>query len=187
MQLSRLIKQKSYEKVEFVLRRHAITFVPMLLLSVLLLAVPVGIYILIQGIFPSFFDSTIIFPILVLSLSGYLLSIYLFIFAQFIDFYLDLWIVTNDRIVDIEQFNLFSRSISELDLYAIQDITSDVHGFFATLFDYGDVTIKTASQNANIVFRDIPNPNFIRQRIIQMADKDKQYHLNGAAASTPKS
>lgn len=176
MQLARLIKQKSYEKVEFVLRRHAITFVPMLALAIVLLAVPAVGYIMIEGLFPTFLTHPLIYPILILSASTYLLSIYLFIFADFIDFYLDLWIVTNDRIVDIEQFNLFSRSISELDLFRIQDVTTDVHGFFATLFDYGNVTVKTASQNVNIVFKNVPNPNFIRQRIIEMADVDRKYH-----------
>lgn len=177
MQLAKLIKQKSYEKVIFVLRRHPVTFIPMLVLSALLLAVPAGVYLILSTLFPELFTSDIIFPILVLGLSTYLLSVYLFIFANFIDFYLDLWIVTNDRIIDIEQFSLFSRTISELDLFRIQDVTTDVHGFFATLFDYGNVTVKTASQNVHIIFKNVPNPNFIRQKIIQLADVDRRYHF----------
>lgn len=176
MQLSGLIKQKSYEKIIFILRRHPVTFLPMLFLSVLLLAVPAGVYLLLSSLFPSLFTSEIFYPILVLGLSTYLLSVYLFIFAQFIDFYLDLWIVTNDRIIDIEQFSLFSRTISELDLFRIQDVTTDVHGFFATLFDYGNVSVTTASQNAHIIFKDVPNPNFIRQKVIELADVDRRYH-----------
>jgi membrane protein YdbS with pleckstrin-like domain len=177
MHVERLIKKKSYEEIIFVLRRHPITFVPMLFLFSLLLAVPAGLYILLSSLFPALFLSPIFYPILILGLSTYLLSIYLFMFAQFIDFYLDIWIVTNDRIVDIEQFNLFSRSISELDLFRIQDVTTDVHGFFATLFDYGNVTVKTASQNVNIIFKDVPNPNFIRQKIIEVSDVDRSYHM----------
>lgn len=176
MPISRLIKKKPYEKIKFVLRRHPATFIPMLGLSFLLLIVPIGGYIFVNGIFPSFLSDEIIFPILVLASSIYLLSIYLFIFAQFIDFYLDLWIVTNDRIVDIEQFNLFSRSISELDLFRIQDVTTNINGIFATFFDYGNVVVKTASQNIDIIFKDISHPNEVRQKIIQMADDDRQHH-----------
>lgn len=177
MQIAKLINQKSYEEILFVLRRHPVTFIPYLLLFAVLLAVPAGGYILISELFPALLVHPVILPILVLSASAYLLSIYLFIFAQFIDFYLDVWIITNDRIVDIEQFNLFARTISELDLFRIQDVTTDVHGFFPTLFDYGNVTIKTASQNINIIFRNVHNPNFMRQRLIQLADRDREYHM----------
>lgn len=176
MQLSTFIKQKPYEKIEYVLRRHPFTFLPMLLLLGILLLVPAAGYILINGLFPEFFVHPVIFPILILSTSTYVLSIFLFIFAQFIDFYLDVWIVTNDRIIDIEQFNLFSRTVSELDLFRIQDITTDVHGFFPTLLDYGDVTIKTASANAHIIFYDIKNPNFMRQHILELAATDRKFH-----------
>lgn len=186
MHIERLIRKKSYEQIEYVLRRHPITFIPMVLLLLILLLVPVGVYVLLSSLFPALFVHPTIFPILVLSASTYVLSIYLFIFAHFIDFYLDLWIVTNDRIVDIEQFNLFSRTISELELFSIQDVTTDVHGFIPTLFNYGDVTIQTASQNVHIVFRQVPRPNEVRRRIIELADIDRKHHAAENSTGNPR-
>jgi membrane protein YdbS with pleckstrin-like domain len=176
MHIERLIRKKPYETIEFVLRRHPLTFIPMMTLALLLLLVPIGVYVLLVSLFPTLFEHDIAFSMLVLSGSVYLLSVYLFMFANFIDFYLDLWIVTNDRIVDIEQFNLFSRTISELDLFRIQDVTTDVHGFFPTMFDYGTVTVKTASQNIHIIFKDVPRPNEVRRRIIELSDEDRKHH-----------
>jgi len=178
MHLSALIKQKSYEHIEYVLRRHWITFVPKILLFLILLAIPVALYALVANLFPNLLTHPLWFPVLVLCASAFLLSVYLFFFMHFIDFYLDQWIVTNDRVVDIEQFGLFARTISELDLYSIQDVTTDVHGVFPTIFNYGDVTVKTASTNVNIVFRDIPNPNEVRRVLIELADKDRKFHMN---------
>jgi membrane protein YdbS with pleckstrin-like domain len=176
MNLSSLIKQKSYEKVEYILHRHPITFIPYILLFIILMLVPVALYFLITNLFPSFLESQTVFPLSVLCASLYYLSVYLFFYAQFIDYYLDVWIVTNDRVVDIEQFGLFSRTISEVDLFRIQDVTSDVHGFFATLFKYGNVSIKTASANLNIVAQNIKEPNKIREELVRLSDEDRKYH-----------
>ena len=108
--------------------------------------------------------------------SVYYLSILLFFFTSFISFYLDVWIVTNDRIIDIEQFGLFSRTISELELFRIQDITTNVHGIFPTIFKYGDVTIQTASINTTIIFHNVPYPDKIRQNLLELAHEDYKFH-----------
>ena len=102
---------------------------------------------------------------------------YLFFFVRFIDYYLDLWIITNDRIVDIEQHNLFSRSVTELDLFRIQDVTADMHGFFATIFNYGNVLVKTASSNTHIIFYNVSQPNRIREHLIHLSEEDRKYHV----------
>lgn len=175
--LSDVIKQKSYEHIVYQLRRHPITFVPQIFLFVLLSAIPVIIFIFLNNYFSDLFADPIYFPLLVLSGSVYLLSILLFFYTEFIIFYLDIWIVTNDRIIDIEQHGLFSRSISELDLFRIQDVTSDTHGVIATIFKYGSVTIKTASNNVHIVFKNVKNPDKIREDLIKYSDIDRKFHL----------
>ncbi|MBI5222459.1 MAG: hypothetical protein HY980_03110, partial [Candidatus Magasanikbacteria bacterium] len=148
MQVAALIKQKPYEKIEYFLRRHPITFIPVLATFIILMLVPVALYFLFNNLFPSLLTGAISYPLLVLFASVFYLSVYLFFYGQFIDFYLDVWIVTNDRIVDIEQHGLFSRSISELDLYNIQDVTVEITGFFATMFKYGNLYVKTSSDNS---------------------------------------
>jgi|SRR3989344_5528785 len=181
MHLSNLIHQKSYEKVNFILRRHPLTFLPQIGLFLLLLSLPIFVYFIITASFPTLFASDKLFAAAVLTASVYYLSVYLFFFMHFIDYYLDIWIVTNDRIVDVEQFGLFSRTISELDLFRVQDVTTDVHGLFPTFFNYGDVSVKTASQNLDIIFRAVGNPNHIRQELLQLADIDRQYHYPAVA------
>lgn len=179
MVISRLIRQKSYEKIEYLLRRHPITFVPQFFLFLILMIVPLIVYFLINNLYPEIvnpYDDNIIYTILVLSASIYYLGVYLFFYFQFIDFYLDIWIVTNDRVLDVKQKGLFSRNISELDLYRIQDVTTTVDGLFPSLFKYGNLKIKTASNNKDIIFRNIPNPNEVREALIQLSDQDRKYH-----------
>lgn len=183
MQLSHLIKQKSYEKVEYILRRHWFTFLPKIILFLFLAVVPVLLYFMIQTLYPTLFDHGVVFALGLVFASAFYLSILVFFYTEFIVFYLDMWVVTNDRIVDVEQLGIFSRSISELDLFRIQDVTADVHGAFATLIDYGTVTIKTASNNINIVFKDVKHPNKIREELIQLSHIDRKYHYGQALQS----
>lgn len=179
MHVTQLIKQKSYEHVVHVLHRHWFTFLPKVILLLVLGSVPFGIFLLINTLFPAVFQSELGYVIGVLFASLYLLSVLLFFYTDSVIFYLDMWVVTNDRIVDIEQIGLFSRTISELDLFRIQDVTTEVHGFFPTLFNYGTVKIKTASENLDIVFKDISRPNQIREELIQLSHVDRRYHMGG--------
>jgi len=177
MQIAAVIKQKSYEKVVYKLHRHPITFVPIIVLFIVLLLVPVGVYFLLNIRFPTILTpASTLYPLVVLGASIYYLSTYVFFYVRFIDYYLDMWIVTNDRIVDIEQHGLFNRVITELDLYRIQDVTANVTGIFGTVFRFGDVVVTTASANTSIVFRNIPHPNHIREELIRLADQDRKFH-----------
>jgi hypothetical protein len=65
-----------------------------------------------------------------------------YIFITWIDYYFDVWIITNERIINIEQKNLFIRTTSEVTLTRVQDVTATIGGFFPTLLDFGDVLVQ---------------------------------------------
>ncbi len=177
MTLSSLIKQKSYEKIVLTARRHPITFAPYIIFFLLLLAVPFGLYWLVNNSsLNSYWQSSAGYALAVLAASIYYLSCLLFFYTYFVTFHLDMWIVTNDRLLDMEQKSLFSRIISELDLYQIQDATSEVSGFFPSLFNYGSLSLQTAGAVDRFIFKNVANPNKLRQLILDLAAEDKKYH-----------
>lgn len=178
MDMSRVIKEKPYEKIVYILHRHWLDFVSVIMLFIAMLAVPFGLYLLLNSLYPALMSDPILFPIGVLIGSVYYLSAYLFFYVRFIDYYLDMWIVTNDRILDIEQHGLFNRVTTELDLYRIQDVTAHIKGVLGTLLRYGDIIISTASTNTSIIFRSIKNPDQLREHLIQLADEDRKYHYH---------
>ncbi len=181
MLLTAFIHQKSYERIVYQVRRHPITFVPAILLYLFLAAVAPGVWFLIKGVAPGVLTSSIGYPLLGLLGSVYLLSVAAFFYTNFVTFYLDMLVVTNDRLMSIRQQGLFSRTISELDLYKIQDITSEVHGAAASLFGYGKLTIETAGASEEFVIEDIPHPEQLRQSIMDLAEEDRKYHTGTAA------
>jgi len=101
-------------------------------------------------------------------MSFFLMFIWLFASAIWIDYYLDVWIITDQRIVNVEQKGLFSREVSELEHIRIQDVTTDVKGLIPTIFNYGDVYIQTAAEKERFAFRSVPDPYAIKNLVMQL-------------------
>lgn len=176
MTYARVIKQKTYEKIQYLLRRDLVTFIPYILLLLILLGVEMGLYFLLKTLFPMLFINNIGRAAMILLGSLYTLSVWLFFFTAFVNYYLDMWIITNDRVIDIRQHGLFARTVAELDLFRVQDVTSECKGLFATAFDFGNVYIQTAASKERFVFYNIPRPHLIREAIIKLADEDRKHH-----------
>ena len=176
MNINKLFQQKGYEKVEHVVRRHWITFIPVVLFFLLLLALPFGAYLLLANSDSSILTDSVYHTVGLLFASIYYLSVVLFFYTYFVAFHLDLWIITNDRLLDIEQKTLFARTISEVDLYQIQDASSEIHGIFPSIFNYGNIILQTAGPVPKFTFRNVPNPNELRQAILTLSSEDKKYH-----------
>lgn len=174
MHIDELIHKKPEEKVIFYLRRHAIIFIGGMLMILMMMAIPVGGYFAVMRYYPQLWQRELLGPLTMLAASAYYLWVWLFFFSTFVDFYLDAWIVTNDRILNIEQKGLFNRTVSELDLLNIQDITSEVHGVLPFFFGYGNVQIQTAAEQGRFVFEQIPNPEGVRKRLLTLVEEEQK-------------
>ena len=87
------------------------------------------------------------------------------------NYYLDVWIVTSKRILDIEQHGLFSRDMSEFRLDRIQDVTIEVKGILPTLLRFGDIHVQTAGEAREFIIKSIPRPYRGRDIIIREHDR----------------
>ena len=173
--------QKEYEKTIFTLRRHWIVLVKILAVFVILAGIPAAFYALIGAeAIEKILSGYVLGPLALLGASAYALFIWLFIFYLFIDYYLDTWIITNDRIIYIEQNGLFSRVVSEHKLYKIQDVTVEVKGFLPTFLNYGNIFIQTAAERPRTTLRQIRRPNEVSSAINELIEKDKFFHQHSA-------
>jgi len=89
------------------------------------------------------------------------------LFYRLTFYVLDVWVVTDHRIIDSEQHGFFQRTVSELNLNKIQDITVKISGITPTFLDYGDLEIQTAGTAERFIFKQIPHPNQVREMIMQ--------------------
>lgn len=81
-----------------------------------------------------------------------------FMFLDWINDELDLFIITDTRIVGIDQISALTRSVSECSLDRVQEVNAHTAWLLQTIFGFGDVHIHTASESSNMVIRYAPNP-----------------------------
>lgn len=175
MHLNELIHAQSDEKIIYTLRRHPITFVPTILLfAFLATAVPWMARILLLNINADLFLDNGVHAVAVLGSSFYYLALLVFFYGRFVDYYLDMWIVTNRRLIDVDQIGLFGRSVSEVELYKVQDIRSDQRGFFATIFNFGNISVETSGAELRFMVSQIHNPNGLRREILELIREDAE-------------
>jgi membrane protein YdbS with pleckstrin-like domain len=84
---------------------------------------------------------------------------------NFLSWYFNVGIVTNKRIIDIDFYGLIYKEITSAKLEKIEDITVKSGGFFASIFNYGNIFIQTAGTQVNIEFFNVPSPNKVRALI----------------------
>ncbi len=114
--------------------------------------------------------------------SVYLMFLILGLLIMWVMYYLNVQIITNQRIVDITQTSLIHHTVSELHLSRIEDVTADVKGLFGTLLDYGNVYIQTAGETERFEFDRVPNPASIEKMILDLyealPDNQKEHPLD---------
>ena len=157
------------ERIALVIRRSWVIFTVMSFFIAILL-IPVIILTVYWIISPGTFAGSVANFVLIFG-SIYTLCILALGLYGFVNYYLDVHIVTNKRIVDIEQNGFFRRQISELHLHQVQDVESKVNGFLETVFHYGDAIIQTAGERENFVFEDVPHPYSIAKTIVDLHEK----------------
>jgi hypothetical protein len=161
------------EKTVLFLRRHWIGVVKLSIVAVIAGLAPLVIRIIIGYIAPGILEAPVTDAVTAVFLSMYYLTVLTFFFQEFIDYYLDTWIVTRERIINIEQHGLFKRVSSEMHMTLVQDSSAVVKGFLHTFLDYGDVHIQTAGEAKRFHFKNVPHPERIRNTILKLAERDR--------------
>ena len=134
-----------------------------------------GAFILLPNLYPDFIADMDQSAIAFIE-NFFMLAIWIYGFMIWIDYYYDIWIITSERIINIEQKGMFTRKASELRFRKIQDVTTEVVGFFPTIINYGDVKIQTAGEQNEFVFRTISDPYAIKNIIMDM-QKQSEGHI----------
>lgn len=151
--------QEETEKVILFLRQHPIVNVIPIIIAILMVSAPFFL-----GVFPilSFLPTRFQF---IAVLSWYLVT-FAFCLEKFLDWYFNIFIVTNKRIVDVDFHNLIYKEVSDAEIEKVQDVTYTVGGVARTLFNYGDVLIQTAAERTEFKFDAVPDPDRVA-KIIQ--------------------
>lgn len=167
--------QRPNEHVILLLRRHWLILARDVVQFIVSFLIPPAIAVgLIIYTDISLDPENVTYPILVLVTSLYYLFNALAFYHDFVDYHLDIWILTDQRIISIEQEGLFHRVISELSIQSVQDVSSEVRGHIQTFFDYGHVYVQSAGQKERFIFEQVPHPSEIAKVVLQVHHEVKR-------------
>ncbi len=169
-------ERKPYENIQVIIRKHWL----ILFFKIFQFAVLLGIGFVAYTMGSDYFSVNSGAQ----ELGAFLFAVYVLVvwqvfFIGVMDYFLDTWIITDHRVIDILQHGFFKRDISELRYSSIEDITVKIQGFIPTIFNYGDVIIQTAAEIGEFKFENIPYPNQIKDLVFKMGDQFKKEHVSG--------
>lgn len=174
-----MISLNPNEKIELVIRRHWYVMAGPTFFLIVLLIAPSVFFTVAPSFFPEFFNNTDAKPIIYFLLSLYVMLIILFLFILWSDYYLDSWILTDKRLIDIQQLGLFNRRISEMHLSNIQNVSLEIKGLIQTLLKFGDIRVETAAEGS-FVINDAPDLYHAKELILKYSkinhDEEVRYH-----------
>ncbi len=178
MRIDTLPNQGANETVVLFLRRHWMDLVRIAFFTFFLLLIPLAIYAFLWYFQIPLLDHPILGPIITLSSAIYLLVVYLITITEITDYWLDVWLVTTERVINIEQHGLFNRLISEVGLDLIQDITSETKGLLETFLTYGDVYVQSAGEKVRFRFKNVDNPDEVKLQISALVTACQTKHVH---------
>ena len=138
------------EELLLVMRRHWYVLAGQFTLFIALLLLPSLALIAARRFAPAIFGQPLA-PYLYFFLALYLAGLILYALIIWTAYYLDSWIITSRRIIDIEQYGLFHREVKEINLDRVQNVTVEIPGFVPTLLGFGDIRVETAGQGVLLI------------------------------------
>lgn len=177
-----ILNLEAGENVIYQVRRHWIVFFGYTAGLIFIGILPFILFTFLEIYFPQFFSINVngnIYALLVFLYSLWLLILWVSFFLDWTKYYLDVWYVTEKRIIIIDQKYLFNREVSNVRFDKIQDVSVEVPGFLSTLLDFGNIKVQTASEGiCEFNMRVIRHPAQVRQVIFgkhnEIGDKNSK-------------
>lgn len=156
---------RQWEKVEFVIRRHWIVFFRIWFYAI----TGVIIWVLLLGIL-----GTYVWVLFLMNIFWMFFALFLYI--DWLNNELDLLVITNNRIICVEQKSFLNRAVWECNLGQVQEVTSEIQWFFSNILNYGTIIIKTAGSTTNLDMTYAPDPLNNCRKILNVVDHYRDSH-----------
>ncbi|HEY5268370.1 MAG TPA: PH domain-containing protein [Candidatus Saccharimonadales bacterium] len=145
--------QLDNEEVLLVFRKHPVVMRRGLIISMTCLLV---------GVLPSIVKPVISYFFIGLGI-GFVVAIILFM-PYWIAWFYSVYIVTNQRLIQITQKGLFHKSVVDIGLNQIQMVNYEINGLQETLLSFGTIIIQTYM--GDLTIHDAHRPKKIQKEIL---------------------
>jgi len=155
--------QEEGEKVYLLLRSHPFTQIGWFLSSILFLV----IFFISNFFLPNFLNFGQIFIIDLF----FFIIICSYIWFNILNWYFNVGIVTNKRVIDVDFYAVLYKEITNAQLGKIEDTTVKSGGYLESFFDFGSIFVQTAGSEENVEFLNVPHPSDAVQMINKLMSR----------------
>src|SRR3972149_7810694 len=164
--------RESEEKVVLMMRKHPITNLGWILIaSVMVLAPSLVGFVPFIGAIPANFRF--------IGILGWYLVTTAYLLENFLTWFFNVYFITDERIIDVDFYNLIYKEVSEAEIEKIKDVTYKMGGVARTTFNYGDALVQTAAEVPNFEFLAVPTPDRVVKILQDLRIEEKQEALEG--------
>lgn len=165
--------QKEKEIIILFLRSHFITNLSWIIFAVILICLPPIVTLFLPLFKIDFLSSPAAARFIAIYVLFYYLIIFSYVFISFLHWFYNVFIVTSERVVDIDYSDIVVHNIAITNLSHIEDVNYTQSGFISTLFNYGNVFVQTAGTERNFEALSVPKPREATHIIGDLLEKEK--------------
>lgn len=168
----RFTTQAQGETVILLLRQHPVTQVGWMLMATAGVFLPALLSIIhFLDFLPGPYQTAVMI--------GWYLVLLGFIVESFLKWFYNVYIITDERVIDVDFSSLLYRDISSAKIDRIEDVTAQTAGFLSALFDFGTVVIQTAAERREFEFNGIPHPAKVTTLLNDLILEEEREKLEG--------
>ncbi len=102
----------------------------------------------------------------------------IFLYIEWLNHELDMYVVSNNRVIWINQISFLNRAVSECNLWQVQEVNSKTAWLFANIFNYWTLSIQTAWNATTLMMDFAPDPIQKARKILNIVDDYRDKHNN---------
>lgn len=150
--------QQPHETIILFLRSHFVTNISWIIITGILLSLPVIAVFLLPLFQIDFLSSQTFARYTAIYVLFYYLMVSSYVFISFLHWFYNVFIISSERVVDIDYSDIVIHNIAITNLSHIEDIHYAQSGFIPTFFNYGNLFVQTAGTERNFEALAIPRP-----------------------------
>lgn len=108
-------------------------------------------------------------------------ALFFYVIQNFLLWFYNVYIVTNERLVDVDFFGLLYKNINVTQIGKVEDVNYSQRGIFSSFFNYGDVVVQTASEQRSddnseksaFAFQAVADPDLVVKIISELMEENQ--------------
>lgn len=160
-----LENMRPWEKVITVIKRHWIVYVILWIYFFIWIIISISVYLILWTTVLSNLTNIVFW-----------LFFSVFLYIEWLNHELDMYVVTNNRVIWIDQISFLNRNVSECNLWQVQEVNSKTSGLFANILNYWTLSIQTAWNVTTLKMDFCPDSMQAARKLLNVVDdyRDKQ-------------